>query len=165
MQIPRLTVILTQGGRQFPLRGSIDTGYDGTAVLQPSLQSKIKLPIVGVQRLTGFGGTNVVQVAQADSLGIEGSPVCSLKNAKVVVTEIPGNDEILLGEEFFKQFSFDINYQEGQPIVIACGERVSMLTSWTSSPWLLPAVAVGGLILVGAVFSMFLATEPDRRGS
>jgi predicted aspartyl protease len=162
VQIPQLTVVLTQEGRNYPLRGSIDTGYDGMAVIRPALATRLRIPTVGWMKLSGFGGTNTVPVGRVDALGIQDSPACSLKDAQVVITEIPGNDDILLGEEFFKQFQFDINYREGRPLVIACGQRVSMLSSFTSSPWFIPAVALGGLLLVGGIFSLFMAVEPER---
>jgi predicted aspartyl protease len=163
MLIPKIFVVVTQGGRSTDLRASVDTGYDGVAVIRPALARQLNIPIVGTQRLRGFGGTLNVPVGTADALAIKDSPACILKNAKVVITDMPGTEEILLGEGFFNKFSFDIKYLNGQPVIVACGERVSTWSDLTSSPWFIPGVIIGGLALVSIVASAFLDEEPNRR--
>lgn len=168
MQIPKIDVIITQGNRTLALVGSIDTGYDGFAVVRPSVQSRLNMPIIGSMQLLGFGGKLTVPVAKADSISIKGSPACVSKNAQVTISEIPGNgpEDILFGEKFFKQFNFDINYREGQPLVIACDKKVETISSTvsdflepiTSSIWFVPAVTIGVIGL--ASFAYLLLSEP-----
>jgi len=170
MQIPQITVVLTQAGREYPLRGSLDTGYDGLAVVRPDLARRLNLPVVGSQRLVGFGGENTVSIGRMDALTIKGSPACSLKNVQVAITEIPGTDDILLGEEFFKKFQFDINYREGEPLVIACTQRVPTLGSsisdffepWLKSPFFIPSLFAGGLAIWGLA-SLLMPDEPRQQ--
>lgn len=162
MQIPKIIIVITQGGVDTPLRGSVDTGYDGIAVVRPALARQLKLPIVGQQQLVGFGGKQTVSIAQVDALTVQDSPLCSLKGAKLAVTEIPGTEEILLGEAFFKQFDFKINYQEGQPVVLACGEVASTWSTITSSDWFIPGAVLAGIAVLGVIAVGLFEDEPYR---
>jgi predicted aspartyl protease len=161
MLIPKLEVVISSGGMDRVLRGSADTGYDGVAVLRPQIGRQLNLPVVGTQKLQGFGGKLEVPIARADRLYLKGSPNCVLTDAQINLTEIPGVEEILLGEGFFKQFAFDIEYREGVSVIVACGQKISTWDSITSAPWFAPAAVVGGIMLLSFVGNL-LSPEPRR---
>lgn len=176
MQIPQIEVLITQGNRQLSLIGAIDTGYTGLAVIRPSVQSRLGMPVVGSTEMLGFGGKVSAPLVRADSLAVKGSPACAIPGAVLTVSEIPGSgpEDVLFGESFFKQFAFDINYREGQPVIVACGRKVETVAvgvsdffdSLVASKWFVPAVAIGlGGLAIGAyaLFSSGPAAPEQQR--
>lgn len=169
MQIPQIKIILTQGGHQYVLTGALDTGFDGFAVVKPLVQARMGMPIVGYIEMAGFGGKQTVPVMKADSLSVQGSPACVLRDVQVAVSEFPGSEDILMGEAFFKKFAFDINYREGQPLVIACGAKVDtvasnvsdFLGSLTSQSWFWPALKIGAVGLAALTY-FWLSSPPPK---
>ena len=152
MLIPKVDAVIMHKGRDLTLHGSIDTGYEGLAIIRPDVARKLDLPLLRTMRLRGFGGTIGVPVVTADALAIKGSANCFVVDPELaVVTEFPGSEEILFGEAFFEQFQFDILYRGGQPVIVACGKRVSTWASVTSSPFFWPSVLVGGFFLLSGI--------------
>ncbi len=149
-RIPKASVVLQHRGLQIVVSAGVDTGNEGLASITPNLAQRLGLPTVGNTYIMTAAGNTPVPIMQIDSLGIDGSPNCVAKNAQVLVHDFPGSDQVLLGERFFEQFVFNIDYQSGYPQVV-CGVR-------QAPSWVMPVAALAGLAVI-AVGGYFLVRD------
>jgi predicted aspartyl protease len=145
LRIP-VEIELRHRGRVIRVRGLADTGAPDFLLISEEAAAPLGLRLDNPHESGGAvaGAKILVWDSVVDKLEIVGNPDCAMDNVRIQVargySRTPGEEEFLLGDDFFRTLNAVIEYSEGG-VSIRCRRAKANLTP----------ILLGGGILAAAV--------------
>jgi hypothetical protein len=150
LRIP-VEIELTKGHRNVRLKGIADTGASGYLVIAREAVESLGLELTNPHESGGVveGAKIRAWNAIVDGLEIVGNPDCFMDHVRIEVAEgyarTPGEEEFLLGEDFFRSLNAVIEYSHGGVSIRCRPTHVSLTPALIGGGFLAAAIMVAVL--------------------